>query len=1061
MNAMKKITTSLALSLGLTFACGVTQAQSFSMTKLGTFQTGVFDESATEISAYDKASKRLYFTNGHDKTVDVLDLTDPANPVKIQSILLTTWGKSANSVASYGGVIAAAVEDTSGTGPGKVVLFNANDGSYLADYTVGVLPDMVAFSPDGKLIVVACEGEPNDAYTIDPEGSIGIIDVSAGMTSGVVTLLNFNAFDSQKEHLKNRGIRIFGNNGLSTVSQDLEPEYVAISADNSTAYVTLQENNAVAVVDLTSKKIIELVALGTIDHTKGLAKTSENVILNQKAASWPSLGTPVYEGNKGTVKLGGFSGLWYAADESNSSTDVFYVIPDRGPNGGTFKPDSTLAPYGKPNQNLRPFYLPNYQARLVKLMVDKNSRAVSLDSILLVAKDGSTPISGRGNIATIDEVPVTLVSASHPTVAYVDTVKDALGNPTDTLRYAALDYDPFGGDFEGVIKDKDGNFWMCDEYRPGIFKFSPTGTLIERYVAKGTAALDTISGGRAAGFYGAETLPAVYLNRRANRGFEGIAYDSTTNLIYAFIQSPLDNPSGLTRSKSSVIRILGISATDGSTQKEYVYLLENGNSASDLGGLADKIGDAVYIGNGKMLVIERDSDLNSSTGKKNIFEINLNAATNLRDGASLEALADLADTTGGKITLEMYSADDLKNVGVRAVSKRKVVNAAAAGYVVSDKTEGIAQLSDGTIVVVNDNDFGLSGAGITDDEVLGFIGFDGNAGFDPSDKDGGINIKAQPTYGFFMPDAIASYTVNGVKYFLTANEGDTRDYAGYSEEIKGGSLNLDTLVFPNHATLKTNGELGRLLCSTADGDIDGDGDIDVIHSMGTRSFSIWNENGILVFDSGDDFEQKLAADYPANFNASNSKNDFDDRSDAKGPEPEAITLGVIGGKTYAFIGLERMGGIMVYDVTDPMAPVFVHYQLDRNFAVDPSLPAAGDLGPEGIIFIDPADQPVSGQSSDGLIVVTSEVSGTVTIYGLGSIVVSTDESAIASSFSVYPSPSYGGTAYVSTYGNYEILDLSGKTVAQFTGNRFNADQLTAGVYFVNTVNGPSVKFVKQ
>ena len=205
----------------------------------------------------------------------------------------------------------------------------------------------------------------------------------------------------------------------------------------------------------------------------------------------------------------------------------------------------------------------------------------------------------------------------------------------------------------------------------------------------------------------------------------------------------------------------------------------------------------------------------------------------------------------------------------------------------------------------------------------------------------------------------------------------------------------------------------------------------------------------------------MAADHAAFFNTSNSKNVFDDRSDAKGPEPEAITLGVIGGKTYAFVGLERMGGIMVYDVTDPAAPTFVTYQLDRDFNVDVALSGAGDLGPEGIVFIDPADQPIPNQAADGLLVVTSEVSGTVTIYGIGAILVSTEETAVASAFSVYPSPSSGGTAYMSSYGVYEVIDLSGKVVNQFKGNSFNADQLTAGVYFVKAANGTSVKFVKR
>ena len=153
-------------------------------------------------------------------------------------------------------------------------------------------------------------------------------------------------------------------------------------------------------------------------------------------------------------------------------------------------------------------------------------------------------------------------------------------------------------------------------------------------------------------------------------------------------------------------------------------------------------------------------------------------------------------------------------------------------------------------------------------------------GIDASDRDDAINIATWPVKGMFMPDAIASYTYKGKSYYITANEGDDR---GEDERIK--DLVLDPTAFPDAAALQEDEELGRLGVSTIDGDIDGDGDYDELFSYGSRSFTIWDEKGRMVFDNGDDFEQITALVFPDNFNASNDENDPEGRSDNKGPKP--------------------------------------------------------------------------------------------------------------------------------------------------------------------------------
>lgn len=244
---------------------------------------------------------------------------------------------------------------------------------------------------------------------------------------------------------------------------------------------------------------------------------------------------------------------------------------------------------------------------------------------------------------------------------------------------------------------------------------------------------------------------------------------------------------------------------------------------------------------------------------------------------------------------------------------------------------------------------------------------DGN-GLDPSDRDGAVAIGAWPVRGMFEPDAIAVADLAGKRYYLTANEGDTRDYGAYSEEVRigSGSYALDAAAFPDGATLKGNTQLGRLTATTAGGNLDGDAEYEQIFVPGARSFSIRDaQTGARVWDSGSQLEELTALIDPATFNSDGGPAGFDTRSDNKGPEPEAITVGKVDGRDYAFIGLERTGGVMIYDVTDPTAPTFVQYTNPPQ-----------DRGPEHVEFIG-ADRSPSGKA---MFLVSNEISGTVTVY---------------------------------------------------------------------------------
>ncbi len=513
---------------------------SLALTKIGGF-THSGGLSSAEITAYDPLSKRLFVINGANASVDVLNLADPAKPTLIGSIATASIGAGLggiNSVAVFNGIVALAIEASPKTNNGVVAWLRASDLAVLGTNTVGALPDMLTFTPDGKHLLVANEGEPNSyglADSVDPEGSVSIIAVS-GLTPTAtasnlvrtVSMAGFSSFNSQLATLRAAGVRIYGPG--ASVAQDLEPEYITISADSTTAYVTLQENNAIATIDIATKTVTSIKPLGFKDHN------------------------------------------------------------------------------------------------LVGMGMD--------------------------------------------------------------------------------VSDEDG-------------------------------------------------------------------------------------------------------ATDSNT---------------------------------------------------------------------------------------------------------------------------------GTPI---------------------------------------IKIGPVPVKGMYLPDALASYTVNGKTYLITANEGDTRaDWPGFNEETRVRAhcaLGLDPTIFSDAAKQILDSNLGRLRITTSpNGGSAGKnaaGLCTELYSFGARSFSIWSSDVSRVFDSGDDLEQRTKALSNVAFNASHDNNTLDSRSTSKGPEPEGVAIAKFGDRTFAFIGLERVGGVMVYDVTNPSSATFVNYLNTRDGITS-------DRGPEGLTIIKASDSP----NGKPLLVVGNETSGTTAVF---------------------------------------------------------------------------------
>jgi DNA-binding beta-propeller fold protein YncE len=285
-------------------------------------------------------------------------------------------------------------------------------------------------------------------------------------------------------------------------------------------------------------------------------------------------------------------------------------------------------------------------------------------------------------------------------------------------------------------------------------------------------------------------------------------------------------------------------------------------------------------------------------------------------------------------------------------------------------------------------------AEVTDLFPLGFKDHraDGNE-LDVSNEDDGVDVRNWPVFGILQPDAIGTYSPDDEQYIVTANEGDSRDYDSFSEEVAVSDLRLDPDAFDfddiegidSVEELQQPENLGAKNTTTTLGDVDGDGLHEEIYVFGGRSFSIFTADGELVFDSGSDFEQITAERFGEDFNNDNTENTPDSRSDNKGPEPEGLALGKVYGRYYAFIGLERVGGVMVYDITDPHSATFVDYVNNRDFSFDiqgeiangdAAAGAAGDLGPEGLAFASADASP----TDDPLVFVGHEISGTTAIF---------------------------------------------------------------------------------
>ncbi len=299
-----------------------------------------------EISAFDPSSDRLFVTC--NAGLQVVDLSNPAAPSLITTVNFTSLGfatTDVTSVAVKDGIVAVALPDADKSLPGKVVFLNAADASLLGSVTVGALPDMLTFTPDGHKVLVANEGEVVSDANFGGQGTVSIIDISGGVPSATVQTASFTAFNGQEATLRAAGVRIFAG---KTVSEDVEPEYIAISADGTKAMVTLQEANAVAILDIATATFTSIVPLGEKSFNGLQIDTSDrdgpsNATLLNLQSDQPVFGLYMPD----------------AIDSFKSGANTYYVIANEGDDRDDFLATDETIRVGSSSYDLDNTAFPN------------------------------------------------------------------------------------------------------------------------------------------------------------------------------------------------------------------------------------------------------------------------------------------------------------------------------------------------------------------------------------------------------------------------------------------------------------------------------------------------------------------------------------------------------------------------------------------------------------------------------------------------------------------------------------------------------------------------------
>lgn len=257
------------IGIAISAVCTPSYSQAIDLVPVGHYRPNDAGEGTAEVICYHAPTQRVFSVNGKDGTLDVISLSDPSTPQRICQIPLHHYGSVPTAVTARDDLVAACLLGATPAERGRIVFISpdASDSSaIIGSIEVGWHPDMLSFSPDGRYLVVANEGEPSPDGQHDGEGSVSVIavpDVCRNVAALKVRDAHFRVWDRQPLPTGARRVQPDKPTRL-----DVEPEAIAISADSTTAFVTLQENNAVAVVDLASATLTRIIGLGHHDHSR-------------------------------------------------------------------------------------------------------------------------------------------------------------------------------------------------------------------------------------------------------------------------------------------------------------------------------------------------------------------------------------------------------------------------------------------------------------------------------------------------------------------------------------------------------------------------------------------------------------------------------------------------------------------------------------------------------------------------------------------------------------------------------------------------------------------------
>jgi hypothetical protein len=468
---------------------------------LTSFSTGSEGSNSAEIVAYDSASQKLVTANSIANRLDIIDFSNPSAPGSITSISVAALG-GINSVDVRNGFIAVALQGVNPQDSGKIAFFNMT-GTLVSQVTVGAMPDMITYNHAGTKVYAPCEGEPTlGTYAQDPEGTIAVVDISGGIptvNNSNVTIINFNSFDSQILTLRAAGVRIYGNLGLATVSQDLEPEYITISDDDQTAWVTLQEANAMAKLNLLTNTITSIIPLGTVNHAlvaNGL-DASDQAALGINIANFPVKG--LYLPDAIThMNIGGTNYI-FTANEGDSRADFGAANNEESRISGL-----TLDPTVFVDQNILKsnFFLGRLNATNRTGDIDNDG---DIDEIHVYGSRGFSVWDENGTLLYNSGNLLEQIIANHPTFS---TIFNATNSNSVTAKNRSDDKGP---EIEGVTVaniDGDNILFASSERIGGVFLFNIDNPLAPRYIGYYNNRTTTLPSGPDRGAEGIVYIPA-------------------------------------------------------------------------------------------------------------------------------------------------------------------------------------------------------------------------------------------------------------------------------------------------------------------------------------------------------------------------------------------------------------------------------------------------------------------------------------------------------------------------------------------------------------------------